>query len=424
MPFTANRQFQEQPRLIARAEGVYYYNTHGEKLLDGSSGLYCIPLGHGRREIREAVAKQMEELDYAPPFQYGVPTAFRLATEVAQMLPAGLNRVFFTCSGSEAADTALKVAIQYHRARGEGQRMRFIGRERGYHGVNFGGWSVGGMVANRKSFGVGLPGVSHLRHTHIKENYFQMGEGEHGADLADDLERFVNLHGADTIAACIVEPIAGSTGILVPPKGYLKRLREICTKHGILLIFDEVITGFGRTGEAFAAQTFGATPDILTMAKAITNGSIPMAAVAVRDEIQQVIQDAAPANTIEFAHGYTYSAHPAACAAGLATLKIYREEDTFSRVKALAPDFLEQIGSFKGMPGVIDTRGFGLLGAVEVTPKGKPGERGFEILRKAFENGLVLRSAGDNLVLAPPFAATPDQISEMIDILRRLIKES
>ncbi|MDE2239172.1 MAG: aspartate aminotransferase family protein [Rhodospirillales bacterium] len=424
MPFTANRQFQEQPRLIARAEGVYYYNTRGEKLLDASSGLYCIPLGHGRREIREAVAKQMEELDYAPPFQYGVPTAFRLATEVAQMLPAGLNRVFFTCSGSEAADTALKVAIQYHRARGEGQRMRFIGRERGYHGVNFGGWSVGGMVANRKAFGVGLPGVSHLRHTHIKENYFQMGEGEHGADLADDLERFVNLHGADTIAACIVEPIAGSTGILVPPKGYLKRLREICTKHGILLIFDEVITGFGRTGEAFAAQTFGATPDILTMAKAITNGSIPMAAVAVRDEIQQAIQDAAPPNTIEFAHGYTYSAHPAACAAGLATLKIYREEDTFSRVKALAPDFLEQIGSFKGMPGVIDTRGFGLLGAVEVAPKGKPGERGFEILRKAFENGLVLRSAGDNLVLAPPFAATPDQISEMIDILRKLIKES
>ena len=424
MPFTANQQFLEQPRLIARAEGVYYYNTRGEKLLDGSSGLYCIPLGHGRREIREAVAKQMEELDYAPPFQYGVPVAFRLATEVAQMLPAGLNRVFFSCSGSEAAETALKMAIQYHRARGEGQRTRFIGRERGYHGVNFGGWSVGGMVANRRAFGVGLPGVSHLRHTHIKENNFQMGEGEHGADLADDLERFVNLHGADTIAACIVEPIAGSTGILVPPKGYLKRLREICTKHGILLIFDEVITGFGRTGEAFAAQTFGVTPDIVTMAKAITNGSIPMAAVAVKEEIQQAILETAPPNSIEFAHGYTYSAHPAACAAGLATLKIYREEDTFNRVKALAPAFLEQVGSFKGMPDVIDTRGFGLLGAVELAPKGKPGERGFKILCKAFENGLVLRSAGDNLVLAPPFAATPDQISEMLDILRKLIKES
>lgn len=424
MPFTANRQFQEQPRLIARAEGVYYYNTRGEKLLDGSSGLYCIPLGHGRKEIREAVAKQMEELDYAPPFQYGVPTAFRLATEVAQLLPSGLNRVFFAGSGSEAADSALKVALQYHRAKGEGQRMRFIGRERGYHGVNFGGWSVGGMVANRKAFGVGLPAVSHMRHTHIKENFFQMGEGEHGADLADDLERFVNLYGADTIAACIVEPIAGSTGILVPPKGYLKRLREICTKHGILLIFDEVITGFGRTGEAFAAQTFGVTPDIMTMAKAITNGSIPMAAVAVKEEIQQAIFDAAPEGSVEMFHGYTYSAHPAACAAGLATLKIYREENTFGRVKELTPAFLEQIASFKGMPGVIDTRGFGLLGAVEVEPKGKPGERSFGILCKAFEKGLVLRVAGDTLVLAPPFAATADQISEMVDILRMLIKES
>lgn len=424
MPFSANRQFQEQPRLIARAEGVYYYNTRGEKLLDGSSGLYCIPLGHGRREIREAVAKQMEELDYAPPFQYGVPVAFRLATEIAQMLPEGINRVFFGGSGSEAADTAMKMALAYHRARGEAQRVRFIGRERGYHGVNLGGMSVGGMVANRKAFGTGMPGVSHLRHTLIKENYFQMGEGEHGADLADDLERFVNLHGADTIAACIVEPIAGSTGILVPPKGYLKRLRELCTKHGILLIFDEVITGFGRTGEAFAAQTFGVTPDIITMAKALTNGSIPMAAVAVKDEIQQTIFDASPENSVELFHGYTYSAHPAACAAGLAVLKIYREEDTFGRVKALTPAFLEQLGSFKGMPDVIDTRGFGLLGAVELAPKGKPGERGFKILCKAFENGLVLRSAGDNLVLAPPFAATPDQISEMIDIMRKLIKES
>ncbi|MBU6448181.1 MAG: aspartate aminotransferase family protein [Rhodospirillales bacterium] len=424
MPFTANRQFLEQPRLITRAEGVYYYNTRGEKLLDGSSGLYCIPLGHGRREIREAVAKQMEELDYAPPFQYGVPVAFRLATEIAQMLPEGINRVFFGGSGSEAADTALKMALAYHRARGEAQRVRFIGRERGYHGVNLGGMSVGGMVANRKAFGTGLPGVSHLRHTHIKENYFQMGEGEHGANLADDLERFVNLHGADTIAACIVEPIAGSTGILVPPKGYLKRLRELCTKHGILLIFDEVITGFGRTGEAFASQTFGVTPDIITMAKALTNGSIPMAAVAVKDEIQQTIFDSAPENNVELFHGYTYSAHPAACAAGLAVLKIYREEDTFGRVKALTPAFLEELGGFKGMPDVIDTRGFGLLGAVELAPKGKPGERGFKILCKAFERGLVLRSAGDNLVLAPPFAATPDQISEMLDILRKLIKES
>jgi beta-alanine--pyruvate transaminase len=421
MPFTANRQFHEAPRIIARAEGVHYFNTRGEPLLDGSSGLYCIPLGHGRREIREAVAKQMEELDYAPPFQYGVPAAFRLATEIAQMTPAGLNRILFSGSGSEAVESALKVAIQYHRVRGEGQRQRFVGRERGYHGVNFGGWSVGGMVNNRKAFGMGLPGVMHMRHTKIPENQFEMGEGTHGANLADDLERFVALHGADTIAACIVEPIAGSTGILVPPQGYLKRLREICTKHGILLIFDEVITGFGRTGHAFAAQTFDVTPDIMTMAKAISNGSIPMAAIAVREDIQQTILDASPPNTVEFFHGYTYSAHPVACAAALATLKIYREEDTFSRVRDLAPAFLEQIATFRDIPYVTDTRGYGLLGAVDLEPQGAPGARGFKILCKAFEAGLVLRNAADTIVLAPPFAATPDQITQMVDIMRKII---
>jgi beta-alanine--pyruvate transaminase len=421
MPFTANRQFHESPRILARAEGVYYWNTQGDRLLDGSSGLYCIPLGHGRREIREAVAKQMEELDYAPPFQYGVPAAFRLASEVAQMAPAGLNRILFTCSGSEAVESAMKVALQYHRVRGEGSWQRFIGRERGYHGVNFGGQSVGGMVANRKAFGVGLPGVSHLRHTKITENQFEMGEGTHGADLADDLQRFVDLHGADTIAACIVEPIAGSTGILVPPKGYLQRLRDICTKHGILLIFDEVITGFGRTGQNFAAQTFGVTPDMMTMAKALTNGSIPMAAVAVREDIQQTILDAAPANTVELFHGYTFSAHPVACAAGLATLKIYREEDTFARVRELAPAFLEQIASFRELPYVTDTRGFGLLGAVDLEPEEKPGARGFKVLCKAFEAGLVLRAAADTLVLAPPFAATAEQISEMVETLRKVV---
>jgi beta-alanine--pyruvate transaminase len=421
MPFTANRQFAESPRILARAEGVHYYNTQGERLLDGSSGLYCIPLGHGRREIREAVTKQMEELDYAPPFQYGVPVAFRLATELAQMLPAGLNRIFFSGSGSEAVESAMKVAIQYHRARGEGQRMRFVGRERGYHGVNFGGWSVGGMVNNRKAFGLGLPGVVHMRHTKIKENQFQMGEGTHGADLADDLQRLVELHGADTIAACIVEPIAGSTGILVPPVGYLKRLREICTRHGILLIFDEVITGFGRTGHAFASQTFDVTPDILTMAKAITNGSIPMAAIAVREEIQQTIMDVAAPETIEFFHGYTYSAHPVACAAALATIKIFREEDTFARVRALSPAFLEQIAAFRDLPFVTDTRGHGLLGAIDLAPEGAPGARGFKMLCKAFEAGLVLRAAGDCMVLAPPFAATAEQITEMVDTLRRVL---
>ena len=422
MPFTANRQFHEQPRIIARAEGVYYFNTRGERLLDGSSGLYCIPLGHGRREIREAVTKQMEELDYAPPFQYGVPAAFRLATELSHMLPAGLNRLLFTGSGSEAVEGALKVAIQYHRVRGEGARQRFIGRERGYHGVNFGGWAVGGMGNNRKAVGIGLPGVAHLRHTAIPENKFVMGQGEQGADLADDLQRFVNLHGADTIAACIVEPIAGSTGILVPPVGYLQRLREICTQHGILLIFDEVITGFGRTGQAFAADTFGVVPDLMTMAKALTNGSIPMAAIAVKEEIQQTILDASPPNTVEFFHGYTYSAHPVACAAALATLKIFREEETFARVRELAPAFLEQIGACRDLPGATDTRGFGLLGAVELEPQGKPGDRGFKILCKAFEEGLVLRNAADTIVLAPPFAATADEISQMVEIMRKVIK--
>jgi beta-alanine--pyruvate transaminase len=421
MPFTANRQFMESPRIIARAEGIHYYNTRGEKLLDGSSGLYCIPLGHGRREIREAVTKQMEELDYAPPFQFGVPAAFRLAAEVAQLTPPGLNRILFSGSGSEAVESALKVAIQYHRVRGEGSRMRFVGRERGYHGVNFGGWSVGGMVNNRKAFGMGIPGVVHMRHTKIPENQYEMGEGTHGANLADDLQRFVDLHGADTIAACIVEPIAGSTGILVPPKGYLKRLREICTKHGILLIFDEVITGFGRTGHAFAAQTFDVVPDIMTMAKAISNGSIPMAAIAVREDIQQTILDASPPNTVEFFHGYTYSAHPVACAAALATLKIYREEDTFARVRELSPAFLEQIGAFKDLPYVTDTRGHGLLGAIDLAPEGAPGARGFKILCKAFEAGLVLRAAGDSIVLAPPFAATADEISQMVDIMRKVV---
>ncbi len=421
MPFTANRQFMEAPRILARAAGVYYYNTQGERLLDGSSGLYCIPLGHGRREIREAVTKQMEELDYAPPFQYGVPAAFRLAAELAQITPPGLNRILFTGSGSEAVDTALKIAIQYHRVRGEGSRQRFIGRERGYHGVNFGGWSVGGMVNNRKAFGIGLPGVAHLRHTQTPENKFAMGEPPHGVELADDLQRFVELYGADTIAACIVEPIAGSTGILVPPAGYLKRLREICTKHGILLIFDEVITGFGRTGQAFAADTFGVVPDIMTMAKAITNGSIPMAAVAVQEDIQQTILDASPPNTVELFHGYTYSAHPVACAAALATLKIYREEDTFARVRELAPAFLEQIGAFRGLPGVTDTRGHGLLGAVELAPEGAPGARGFKLLCKAFEAGLVLRNAGDTMVLAPPFSATADEIVQMVSLMRKVI---
>ncbi|HQT68311.1 MAG: aspartate aminotransferase family protein [Rhodospirillales bacterium 20-60-12] len=422
MPFSGNRQFREAPRIIARAEGVHYWNTRGDKLIDAVSGLYTTPAGHGRREIRDAVYQQMEELDYAPPFQYGVPGSFRLAAELAQMLPKGLNRIFFAGGGSEAVESALKVAINYHRVRGQGQRQRLIGRERGYHGVNFAGWSVGGMVKNRQAFGLGLPGVAHMRHTHIPENKFVMGQGEHGADLADDLQRFVDLHGADTIAACIVEPIAGSTGILVPPQNYLQRLRQICDKHGILLIFDEVICGFGRTGAAFAADAFGVIPDIMTMAKAITNGNIPMGAVAVREDIQQAILDAAGPDAIEFFHGYTYSAHPVACAAALATLKIYRDEDLFARAKALTPGFLARIASFRDLPVVTDTRGYGLLGAIDLAPGTAPGARGFEVLKKTFEAGVVVRIAGDTVIFSPPFIASEDHLDEMVAITRKVLE--
>ncbi len=423
MPFTANRQFQESPRIIARADGIHYWNTKGERLLDGISGLYTTPAGHGRKEIRDAVARQVEELDYAPAFQFGVPGSFRLAHELAEMLPESLNRVFFAGSGSEAVETALKIAIQYHRVRGQGQRQRFVGRARAYHGVNFAGWSVGGMVKNREAFGLGLPGVSHLRHTLVPENKFVMGQGEHcGIDLADDLQRVIDLHGADTIAACIVEPIAGSTGVLVPPKGYLERLRTICDRHGILLIFDEVICGFGRTGHPFAANAFGVTPDLLTMAKAITNGNIPMAAVAIREDVQKAIFDVAEADTIEFFHGYTYSAHPVACAAALATLKMYRDHDMFARGAALAPSFLERIASMRDMPVVIDTRGFGLLGAVDLAPGEKPGIRGFMALQRCFEQGLVLRVTGDTIIFAPMFITQIDDLDRMFELLRSVLK--
>jgi beta-alanine--pyruvate transaminase len=421
MPFTANKQFQDAPRIISRAKGMHYWNTQGEQLIDGVSGLYTTPAGHGRLEIRDAVARQLEELDYAPAFQFGVPGSFRLAAELAQILPAGLNRVFFAGSGSEAVESALKVALQYHRVRGEGQRQRLVGRERGYHGVNFAGWSVGGMVKNRQAFGLGLPGVAHMRHTLIPQNRFTIGEGEHGAELADDLQRLVDLHGADTIAACIVEPIAGSTGVLVPPKGYLKRLREICDRHGILLIFDEVICGFGRTGHAFAADAFGVTPDIMTMAKALTNGNIPMAAIAVREDIQQTILDAAGPDAVEFFHGYTYSAHPVACAAALASLKIYRDDDLFARAAALAPKFLERIAAFRDISIVTDTRGYGLLGAIDLAPEGGPGTRGFAVLRRCFERGLVLRVAGDTVIFAPAFIATEDDLDQMMGVLKDVI---
>ncbi|HYP64174.1 MAG TPA: aspartate aminotransferase family protein [Acidocella sp.] len=425
MPFTANRAFKKAPRLLAGAKDMHYITVDGRKIIDAAAGMWCCNAGHGRAQISSAIAKQAEALDYAPPFQFGIPQAFELASRIAELAPDGLDHVFFCNSGSEAADTALKIALAYHQLNGQGGRTRLIGRVRGYHGVGFGGTAVGGIVNNRKIFGSLLAGVDHLPATYDREKQaFSKGEPDYGAHFADELENLVNLHGANTIAAVMVEPMAGSTGVIPAPKGYLKRLREITQKHGILLIFDEVITGFGRTGQAFAAETFGVVPDIMTMAKALTNGVIPMAAVAVREDVQQTILDAAPADSVEFYHGYTYSAHPVACAAALATLNIYREENIFAQVRDLTPAFLEQIGAFKGMDGVVDTRGFGLLGAVEIAPVGKPGERGFKILRRAFEEGLVLRAAGDSIVLAPPFVATADEISKMIDIIRKLVKET
>ncbi|SLN76271.1 aspartate aminotransferase family protein [Oceanibacterium hippocampi] len=421
MPFTANRDFRQDPRLLVRAEGVSFWNHRGDRLLDACSGLFCVPLGHGRREITEAVATQLATLDFAPPFQYGTPGAFELARRVAALTPNGLDHVFFTNSGSESVETAMKIALAYHRANGEPQRQRFIGRERGYHGVNFGGISVGGMVKNREAFGSALPVVSHLRHTHLDANRMTPGQGAHGADLADDLQRFVDLHGATSIAACIVEPVAGSTGVLVPPKGYLERLRAICDRHGILLIFDEVITGFGRLGPAFGAQAFGVTPDIMTMAKALTNGAIPMGAAVFRNEIHDTIVNSAPAGTIELFHGYTYSAHPAACAAGNATLALYESEGTFAQGAALAPYFQEQLFALADLPVVRDIRGLGLLGGIDLAQGEGPGTRGYETLKRLFAAGLVTRVTADTLILAPAFVMARDDVDRLFETLRDVL---
>ena len=341
MPFTANRDFKQRPRLLTKGEGVYYWSHEGQQILDGSSGLFCCALGHGRTEIATAVGEQLLELDFALPFQGGHAGQFELARRIAALTPEGINRVFFVNSGSESVDTAMKIALAYHRARGEGSRMRFVSRERAYHGVNIGGTSLSGMVKNREAFGVGMAGVAHLRHTWLPENRFTQGQPEHGVELAEDLERIITMYGADTVAACFVEPIAGSTGALVPPKGYLQRLREICDKYGVLLVFDEVICGFGRTGAPFGAQSFDVKPDIMTMAKALTNGAQPMGAVAVDEAVYDTIVNAAADGAVEFFHGYTYSGHPAACAAGIATLEIYEKENVFARAAELSPYFLE-----------------------------------------------------------------------------------
>lgn len=403
MPFSMNRHFKKAPRLLSRAEGIYYYTSDGRKLIDGTSGLWCVNAGHCREKIVKAVQKQVAELDFAPAFQIGHPLAFEFADKLAQMAPGDLKRVFFTNSGSESVDTALKLALAYHRARGEGHRVRLIGRERGYHGVNFGGTAVGGMVGNRKIFGALISGVDHIRHTHdLERNAFSRGQPQHGAELADDLERLCALHDASTIAAVIVEPVACSGGVLVPPVGYLERLRAICDKHGILLIFDEVITGWGRLGKPFAAQHFGVMPDLMTTAKGITNATVPMGAVFMRERIYQAFMTG-PENAIEMPHGYTYSAHPLACAAGLATMQVYEEEGLLTRAAELWPYWEEQAHALKGLPNVIDIRNIGLIAAIELAPRaGAPGMRALDAHLQAFERGAYMRVAADTIALAPP----------------------
>ena len=425
LPFTSNRDFKLDPRLLAKAEGVYYWNHRGEKLIDGSAGLFCAAAGHCRPEIAEAVYRQLQTLDYSPHFQVAHPNSFELARRVAQLTPGELDYVFFTNSGSESVDTAMKIALAYHRARGEGQRIRFVSRERAYHGVNFGGTSLSGMVRNRETFaGAVIPNVAHMRHTWLPENKFVKGQPETGAELADDLQRFCDLYGAGTIAACFIEPIAGSTGVLVPPKGYLQRLRDICDRHGILLVFDEVICGFGRTGAPFAAQSFGVTPDMITMAKALTNGAQPMGAVAASAGIYDAITQAAPDQAVELFHGYTYSAHPAACAAGLATLDIYERESLFERAAQLSPYFLDAVFSLSDLPVVTDIRGYGLLAGFDLAPlEGKPGRRGYDAAKRLFAAGMHIKFTGDAGILAPPFIAEKRHVDEIVGTLRRVLSQ-
>jgi len=423
MPFTANRQFKAKPRLLARASGMQYWTSDGREILDAVAGLWCVNAGHGRREITAAVAAQLESMDYAPPFQMGHPGAFRLANELVKIAPAGLDHAFFTNSGSESVDTALKIALAFHRVRGEGTRTRLIGRERGYHGVGFGGISVGGIPPNRRTWSATLlPGVDHLPHTHdLARNAFSRGQPAHGAQLAEELERIVALHDAANIAAVIIEPIAGSTGVLLPPVGYLERVREICDRHGILLIFDEVITGFGRTGSPFAAQEFGVTPDMITLAKGITNGCVPMGAVLVSKRIYDSFMQGP--DGIELFHGYTYSAHPVACAAGLATLGIYEQEGLLTRARSLAQDWEEAAHSLKGLPHVIDVRAYGLICGIELAPQpGKPGARGYEVFVKCFERGVLVRQTGDIIALSPPLIVERPHIERMYATLSEVLR--
>ncbi|QBQ99431.1 aspartate aminotransferase family protein [Paraburkholderia pallida] len=424
MPFTANRQFKAAPRLLESAKGMYYRTSDGREVLDGSAGLWCVNAGHAREEIVAAIAQQAATLDFAPTFQMGHPLAFEAARKIADIMPAGLDRIFFTNSGSESVDTALKIALAYHRSRGEGQRTKLIGRERGYHGVGFGGISVGGIGANRKAFsGQLLPAVDHLPHTHnLEHNAFSKGQPAWGAHLAEDLERIIALHDASTIAAVIVEPVAGSTGVLIPPQGYLQRLREICTKHGIVLIFDEVITGFGRLGKATASEYFGVTPDIITMAKAINNAAVPMGGVAVSQTIHDTVVNSGAPGAIELFHGYTYSAHPLAAAALIATQDLYRREGLFERAHSLAPKFEAAAHALRDAKHVKDVRNLGLVAGIELDSRdGAPGARAYEVFVKCFEAGVLIRFTGDILAFSPPLIVTEEEIERLFGTVRDVL---
>ena len=425
MPFTANRQFKKNPRMFVAAKDMHYTTSDGRQVLDGTAGLWCCNAGHCRPKITEAIQKQAAELDYAPAFQMGHPVAFELANRIIEIAPKGIEHVFYTNSGSESVETALKLAIAYHRAKGQASRTRLIGRERGYHGVNFGGISVGGIVNNRRHFGSLLSGVDHLPHTHLpEENRWSKGQPEHGAWLADDLERLVALHGAETIAAVIVEPVAGSTGVILPPKGYLEKLRAITKKHGILLIFDEVITGFGRLGAPFAAQYFDVLPDMMTTAKGLTNGVIPMGAVLTTPEVHDAFMDG-PEHMIELFHGYTYSGNPIASAAGIATLETYKEEALFERAAEIAPYWQEALHSLRDSRHVIDVRNMGLIGAVELDPiAGEPTKRAFSAFLAAYDKNILIRTTGDIIAMSPPLMISKAQIDTLIgtlaDVLAKL----
>lgn len=425
MPFTANRQFKAAPRIMVSAKDMHYTDDQGRQILDASAGMWCVNAGHGREKITEAIRTQAGVMDYGPAFQWGHPGAFDLSARLTNLFPGDLDYVFYANSGSEAVDTALKMALAYHQLRGDACRTRLIGRERGYHGVGIGGTSVGGISNNRKHFGNLLAGIDHLPHTHnLSEMAFSRGQPDWGAHLADDLERIVALHDPSTIAAVIVEPVAGSTGVLVPPKGYLEKLRSICDTHGILLIFDEVITGFGRLGDPFGADHFGIVPDLMTMAKGLTNGAVPMSAVAARADIYDTFMQGPP-HMIELFHGYTYSAHPLACAAALATLDVFAEDDLFNRGDALAPVWEDAIHGLKGLPNVIDIRNLGMMGAVELLPReGAPTTRAYDVFLKCYEKGLLVRQTGDIIAMSPPLIATEEQLGEIMSILAEAISET